>query len=121
VTPSRASSNHWADTKLIGQAVGIVMHSARIPADQASDYIHIKSVVHHRSRSAPREPAEQVHNNLNAVLVGGPADGQVMYVSRLVDFINVRRDEALHEYVITDEHEQLAGSMLLIWRHREHV
>jgi ANTAR domain len=150
--PLQGVKQSLADTRLIGQAVGIVMHTAHIPADQASDYIHIKSValaVPRRDiaaqivtanqhgdpptgplvrapspsqvRLAPREPTEPVTNNLNAVLVGGPADGQMMHVSGRVDIVNVRRDEALHEYLITDEYEQLAGSMLLIWRYREHV
>jgi hypothetical protein len=54
----------------------------------------------------------------NAVLVGGPADGETMHVSAHVEFINLRRNDALHEYSITDHHQLVDGSLLLIWRHR---
>lgn len=54
----------------------------------------------------------------NAVLRGGPADGQPLHVSERADYTNLEHGGLSHRYAITDNHELVDGSVLRIWCHQ---
>jgi hypothetical protein len=91
-------------------------------AVQAIAALKVRAVGTATMRSLVPSAAQLSRLSGSGTLDRSAANVQTMYVPGGVNFINLRGDDTLHEYTITDEYEyeQVARSMLRIWRHREH-